>query len=232
LGGGGGVGVTWVAVWVFLFLCWIPMTVRTTNVFTIRANLHSSQEQRGTLMTCPPNSLHGHLPHQRLPTSPTRHRQDVFLPHTPIRIWLNSSLNGRLECFILLPLLRLGFLNRIARTLGATCMLTCSTDFVPTERGLAFVTYPVDAHPDWLLDAQRFFVGLGGELVRFDDGKFEAFAQFVGSLGVDLRPHNFHRLWSIFCGDCCGCLFDWSWSRCGCRFGGFGCAWSSSRCGC
>jgi hypothetical protein len=141
----------------------IPRTVRTTNMFAIGTNLHSSREQRRTLMTRPPNPLHGLLPHQRLPTSPTRHSQDIFLRNTPIRIRLNSSLNS-LRSFMLLPLraLRLRLLNGIARTLRATWMLTCSTDFVPSECSLAFVACPMDAHPNRLLDAQSFFVGLGG----------------------------------------------------------------------
>jgi hypothetical protein len=56
--------------------------------------------------------------------------------------------------------------------------------------------------------------------VCLDGREFEACTQSVGSLGVDLRPHYLHRLWSIFFSDGCGCLFDWSC----CGFGGFGCA--------
>ena len=141
----------------------IPRTVRTTNMFAVGTNLHSSKEQRRTLMTCPPNPLLGLLPHQRLSTSPTRYSQDIFLPNTPIRIRFNGSLNS-LRSFILLPLrtLRLRLLHRIARTLRATWMLTCSTDFVPSECSLAIVACPMDAHPNRLLDAQSFFVRLGG----------------------------------------------------------------------
>jgi hypothetical protein len=199
----------------------IPGTVRTTNMFTIRTDLDSSLEQRRALMARPPNPLHGLLPHKRLPTSPTRPRQDVFLPHTPIRIRLNGSLHRGHRSLVLLALLafRLRLLYRIAGTLGAACMFACSADFIPTECGLTFMTCPMDAHTNWLLDAQSFFVGLGGEVVRLDSREFEAFAQSVGSLGVDLRPHYLHRLWSVFCSNGCGCLFNWSW----CRFGSFGC---------
>lgn len=197
--------------------------VRTTNMFTVRANLHSGHEKRRALVTRPPNPLHDLLPHQRLPTSPTWHREEVLLPHTPIRIRLKSTLNRFLRGIILLALrsLRLCLLHGIARTLGAARVLTCSTDFVPAECGLALVACPMDAHPDWLLDAHSFSVGPGGELVRFDGREIEAFAQFIGPLGVDLRPHYLHGLRCIMGGDGCGCFFDWSRGRC--RFGSCGC---------
>lgn len=203
----------------------IPRAVRTTDMITIRTYLPSRREQHRALMTRPPNPLHRLLLHQRLSTSPTRYCQDgSVVPETPIRIRLKSTLNCSLRRDILLLLaLRLGLPHRIARTLGAASMLAGSAHLVPSERRLAFVACPVDAHPDWLLDAQGLLLGPGGELVRFDLGQLEAFHEFVGSFRVDLRAHYLHRLWSRGCDLGCWAGFL-CWCRCG--FGGvcFRCA--------
>ena len=88
-----------------------------------------------------------------------------------------------LGCILLRLALTACLLDGESWALRASCMTTIYALLASSERRLALVTDPVDAHPDGLLNSERFPVWLVRE---WFDGDGESLGQLLVPLCFDL----------------------------------------------